>query len=76
MPAARQGALLRRVLGELVAPGGRVIVTGYGSPRSGVLTHPVRRIVREHGLVPEVEFAIEAPEGGGSIVEVAALRAV
>ncbi len=74
VPEARQGALLRRVLGELVAPGGRVIVTGYGSPRSGVLTHPVRRIVREHGFVPDLELETEAPEGGGSILEVAALR--
>ncbi len=75
VPEERQEALLRRMLGEIVAPGGRLIVSGYGSPRSGVPTHPVRRIVRAHGFVPEVEFATEAPEGGGSIVEVAALRA-
>ena len=57
----------------MVAPGGRLIVCGYGSPRRGLPTHPVRRIVREWGYEPELEVAEEAPEGGGPIVELAVL---
>ena len=66
---------MERLLGEVVAPRGRLIVCGYGSPRSGTPTHPVRRIARRHGFVPELELEAEAPEGGGPIVEVAVLRA-
>jgi hypothetical protein len=57
-----------------VAPGGRLIVCGYGSPRSGLVAHPVRRIVRSYGFESELEFAAEAPEGGGPIIEIAVLR--
>ncbi len=75
VPEERQQAFVERLLREVVAPGGRLIVCGYGSPRSGQATHPVRRIVRSHGFNPEVEFEREAPEGGGSIIEGAVLRA-
>jgi len=75
VPDERQRDLLRRLLAEVVAPGGRLIVCGYGSPRSGQPPHPVRRLVRAHGYEPEVEFARRGPEGGEAIIEVAALRA-
>jgi hypothetical protein len=57
-----------------VAPGGRLIICGCGSPRSGLAAHPVRRILRSYGFEPEGEFAAEAPEGGGPIIEIAVLR--
>ena len=74
VPESRQRDLLARLLAEVVAPGGRLIVCGYGSPRSGVSAHPVRRLVRQQGFEPELEYAAEAPEGGGPIVEIAVLR--
>jgi len=75
VPQERQRDLLQRLLGEVVAPGGRLIVGGYGDPRSGQPPHPVRRLVRSYGLEAEVEFDTEAPEGGGAILEVAVVRA-
>ena len=75
VPQERQRAFVERLLREVVAPGGRLILCGYGSPRSAQTPHPVRRIVRSHGFSPEVEFEREAPEGGGSIIEGAVLRA-
>jgi SAM-dependent methyltransferase len=75
VPESRQRDLLARLLADVVAPGGRLIVCGYGSPRSGVPAHPVRQLVRQHGFEPELEYAAEAPEGGGPIVEIAVLRA-
>ena len=64
-----------RLLGRVVAPGGRLILCGYGSPRSRVPTDPVRASVRSFGLEPELDWAVEAPEGGGPIIELAVLRA-
>jgi len=75
VPENRQRAFVRRLLGDVVSPGGRLIVCGYGSPRSNVPTHPVRHIVRELGFEPELELEAEAPEGGGPIVELTAVRA-
>jgi len=72
-PEERWRELVERLLEGAVAPGGRLIVCGYGSPRSGIPTHPVRRIVREWGYEPELELEREAPEGGGPIVELAVL---
>lgn len=72
-PEERWRELVERLLSRVVAPGGRLIVCGYGSPR-GVEAHPVRRIVRGWGYEPVVELAEEAPEGGGAIVELAVLR--
>jgi SAM-dependent methyltransferase len=72
-PDERWRELVERLLERAVAPGGRLIVCGYGSPRSGLPTHPVRQIVRSWGYEPELERAAEAPEGGGAIVEFAAL---
>jgi SAM-dependent methyltransferase len=72
-PEGRRRELLERLLERAVAPGGRLIVCGYGSPRSRVPTHPVRRIVRSWGYEPELELEREAPEGGGPIVELAVL---
>jgi SAM-dependent methyltransferase len=72
-PEERWRELVERLLGLVVAPGGRLILCGYGSPRSGVAAHPVRQIVREWGYEPELELAREAPEGGGAIIEIAAL---
>jgi SAM-dependent methyltransferase len=75
VPEERQRAFLDRLLAEFVAPGGRLILCGYGSPRSNVATHPVRTIVRSFGFDPELELEAEAPEGGGPIIEIAVLRA-
>ena len=72
-PEERRRELVERLLERVVAPGGRLIVCGYGSPRSGIPTDPVRRILREWGYEPELELAGEAPEGGGPIVELAVL---
>jgi SAM-dependent methyltransferase len=72
-PEGRRRELVERLLERAVAPGGRLIVCGYGSPRSGLPTHPVRRIVRSWGHEPELELEREAPEGGGPIVELAVL---
>jgi hypothetical protein len=75
VPAERRRALVRRLLVEVVARGGRLILCGYGSPRSGVPTDPVRTTVRLFGFEPELEREVEAPEGGGPILELAVLRA-
>jgi SAM-dependent methyltransferase len=75
VPESRQRDLLARLLADVVAPGGRLIVCGYGSPRSAVPAHPVRQLVRQHGFEPDLEYSAEAPEGGGPIVELAVLRA-
>jgi SAM-dependent methyltransferase len=72
-PDERRRELVERLLGRVVAPGGRLIVCGYGSPRSGIPTDPVRRILRGWGYEPVFELAAEAPEGGGPIVELAVL---
>jgi SAM-dependent methyltransferase len=72
-PEERRRELVERLLERAVAPRGRLIVCGYGSPRRGLPTHPVRQIVREWGYEPELELEREAPEGGGPIVELAAL---
>jgi hypothetical protein len=72
-PEERRRELVERLLGRAVAPGGRLIVCGYGSPRSGVATDPVRRILRGWGYEPVFELVAEAPEGGGPIVELAVL---
>jgi hypothetical protein len=71
-----QFALVKRLLEDVVARRGRLIICGYGSPRSGLVAHPVGRIVRSYGLEPELEFDAEAPEGGGPILEVAVVRSV
>jgi SAM-dependent methyltransferase len=74
-PEERRPELVGRLLGRVVEPGGRLIVCGYGSPRSGLPTDPVRRLVRAFGHEPELELEREAPEGGGPIAELAVLRA-
>jgi SAM-dependent methyltransferase len=74
VPEARRRVFTERLLREVVAPHGRLILCGYGSPRSGVPTDPVRSSVRSFGLEPELEWEVEAPEGGGPIVELAVLR--
>lgn len=73
-PEERRRELVEHLLARAVAPGGRMIVCGYGSPRRRVAAHPVRQMVREWGFEPELELAEEAPEGGGPIVELAVLR--
>ena len=74
VPAARERQLIERLLGEVVAPRGRLILCGYGSPRSGVVPDPVGAKARSYGFEPELELKGEAPEGG-PIVELAVLRA-
>ena len=74
VPAERRRALLERLLAHVVAPGGRLILCGYGSPRSGVVPDPVCATVRAWSFEPELELCAPAPEGG-PIVELAVLRA-
>jgi SAM-dependent methyltransferase len=73
VPAERKRGFVERLLSEVVAPDGRLILCGYGSPRSGVLPDPVCAAVRSWGIEPDLELCAPAPEGG-PIVEVAALR--
>jgi SAM-dependent methyltransferase len=73
VPEPRKRELVERLLDRAVAPGGRLILCGYGSPRSGVAPDPVRATVHSFGLEPEVELEGEAPEGG-PIIELAVLR--
>ena len=75
VPEARRRELVERLLNRIAAPGGRLILCGYGSPRRGVAPDPVRATVRSYGLEPELELEVEAPEGGGPIIELAVLRA-
>jgi SAM-dependent methyltransferase len=75
VPEERRRRLVERLLREVVSPGGRLIVCGYGSPRSGVRADPVAEHVRTYGFEPELEFRAEAPEGGGALLELAAIRA-
>lgn len=75
VPDGQEEAFVRRLLSEVVTPGGRLIVCGYGSPRSEQAPHPVRRLIRAYGFESEVELEREAPEGGGPIIEIAVLRA-
>jgi SAM-dependent methyltransferase len=74
VPDSRRVEYVRRLLAAVVAPSGRLIVCGYGSPRSGVPTEPAGAVLRELGFTPELELSAVAPEGG-PIAEVAALRA-
>jgi SAM-dependent methyltransferase len=73
VPAERQRQLVERLLAEVVTPGGRLILCGYGSPRSGLVPDPVCATVRSWGFEPELELCAPAPEGG-PIIEIAALR--
>ena len=73
VPAERQRQLVERLLADVVAPGGRLILCGYGSPRSGVVPDPVCATVRSWGFEAELELCAPAPEGG-PIIEVAAVR--
>jgi SAM-dependent methyltransferase len=66
-PEERRRELVERMLARVVAPRGRLIVCGYGSPRRGLPAHPVRQIVREWGYEPELELEREAPEGVGRL---------
>ena len=75
VPSERERAYVERLLDRVVVPGGRLIVCGYGSPRSGLVADPVAIRLRSYGLEPELEYEAEAPEGGGAIVTIACLRA-
>jgi len=75
VPDSRQRAFVERLLRDVLEPGGRLIVCGYGSPRSGLVAHPVAGLLADLGYEPELAYAGIAPEGGGAVIEVAALRA-
>jgi SAM-dependent methyltransferase len=75
VPDEQRQAYVSRLLEDVVVPGGRLIVCGYGSPRKGVTADPVRRLVRSYGFALEQELEVEAPEGSGSITEIAVVRA-
>jgi hypothetical protein len=74
VPEHLQRPLVERLLEDAVQPHGRLIICGYGSPRSGLAAHPVRRLVRDFGFEPDAELTVDAPEGGGAIAEIVALR--
>lgn len=74
MPA-HERKLVGRLIYRVVAPGGRLILCSYGSPRSGVATEPIAEKLRSWAHEPEVQLHQEAPEGGGLVLELAALRA-
>ena len=67
--------LVERLLERVVAPGGRLILCSYGNARSGQAPQRLAEPLRSWGHRPELELAQEAPEGGGSVLELAALRA-
>lgn len=75
VPPARRAHLVRHLFAKVVAPGGRLILCGYGSPRSGVTADPVCAAARSLGFEPELEFCAVAPEGDGAILELATVRA-
>lgn len=74
VPSDCRRELVERLLSDVVAPGGCLIVCGYGSPRSGLEPDPVRAAVREYGFEPKLELEAPAREGG-PIMELAVLRA-
>jgi SAM-dependent methyltransferase len=75
VPEQRRRGYVERLLAQVVAPGGRLIVCSYGSPRSGLIPDPVGDELRSLGFEPELEREVEAPEGGGAIIVLACLRA-
>jgi len=75
VPQERRQKYVQRLLELFLEPGGRLIVCGYGSPRSGLAADLVGDELRVLGFEPEAETAVEAPEGGGPIVRIACLRA-
>ncbi len=75
VPEKRRPGYVRRLLEQVVAPDGRLIVCSYGSPRSGLATDPPGDRLRVYGLEPELTRDVDAPEGGGAIVSLACLRA-
>ena len=76
VPEQRRREYTARLVETFLDPGGRLIVCSYGSPRSGLATDPVGDQLRSYGFEPELEREVEAPEGGGSIVALACLRAL
>ena len=70
-----ENELVARLIERVVAPGGRLIVCSYGSPRRGVPTEPTGAKLRSWGYEPACELDQEAPEGGGRVLELAALQA-
>jgi hypothetical protein len=75
VPQERRRTYVQRLLDLFLEPSGRLIVCGYGSPRSGLAADPVGDELRALGFQPEEESDAEAPEGGGPIVRIACLRA-
>jgi SAM-dependent methyltransferase len=75
VPQERRRDYVKRLLDRFLEPEGRLIVCGYGSPRSGLAADPVGDELRALGFEPEEEHDREAPEGGGPIVRIACLRA-
>ena len=75
VPEERRPELVERLLAAVVAPGGRLILCGYGSPRSKFRADPVGQHLRAFGFEPELERSVEAPEGGGPLLELAVVRA-
>jgi SAM-dependent methyltransferase len=75
VPEERRREYVQRLLDRFLEPGGRLIVCAYGSPRSGLAADRVGDQLRSYGFEPESERAVAAPEGGGSIIELACLCA-
>ena len=75
VPQERRREYVQRLLDVFLEPRGRLIVCGYGSPRSALAADPVGAELRVLGFEPEEEREAEAPEGGGPIVRIACVRA-
>jgi len=75
VPESRRQEYVQRLLDRFLEAGGRLIVCGYGSPRSGLAADPVGNQLRALGFEPEQELAAEAPEGGGPLIRIACLSA-
>ena len=75
MTPMREGELLKRLIDRVVAPGGRLLVCSYGNTRSGVAPEPIGAQLRSWAYEPELELQQEAPEAGGLVLELVALRA-
>jgi SAM-dependent methyltransferase len=75
VPTDQQYSFVKRLLAEIVAPGGLLIACGYGSRRQHLQAQPVQQLLRSYGINPELEISVEAPEGEGPIVQIAAVRA-
>ena len=67
--------LARRLLERVVAPGGRLIVCSYGARHSPLARGQLAHKLRSWAYEPQLELWQSAPDGEGTLLELAALRA-